>query len=132
MWTRGLLSILAVADVAYSSSPTAQVALTNSVFTKSNGDLWPSCWADDNAVYAANGDGTGFGKTEYDIVVNKITGSPPSLSGKFLAAGDSVGTNYLGSNFTRKPTGMLCRNGTLYMAFQNLRLDFNEAPVASI
>src|SRR3954452_19020233 len=25
-----------------------------------DGDLWPSCWGDDNAIYTANGDGRGM------------------------------------------------------------------------
>ncbi|MFT4235259.1 MAG: hypothetical protein QM607_09715 [Microbacterium sp.] len=25
----------------------------------SDGDLWPSCWSDDDALYAVNGDGVG-------------------------------------------------------------------------
>src|ERR1700753_1907025 len=46
-----------------------------------NGDLWPSCWADDDSVYAANGDGTAFsgGTAVFDMAVSRITGVPPSL-----------------------------------------------------
>jgi len=32
-----------------------------------NGDLWPSCWAEDDNLYAANGDGKGFGKVYTDM-----------------------------------------------------------------
>ncbi|MGH2479554.1 MAG: DUF4185 domain-containing protein [Ktedonobacteraceae bacterium] len=97
-----------------------------------DGDLWPSCWADDDNVYAANGDGTAFsgGSNRFDMAVSRISGMPPNLSGTTLAT--NVGTIWAGSGFTRKPTGMLCVNNTIYLAFQNLSTDFNSAPVASI
>src|SRR5690606_25828673 len=90
---------------------------------------------DDDALYAANGDGAGFGDTFFDIAVNRITGSPTAedgLEGEFLAGGDDVGQVWSGEGFTRKPTGMLCVDGTIYLAVQDLRLDFNEAPAAII
>ena len=44
-----------------------------------------------------------------------------------------MGTIWMGSNYNRKPTGMLCINSTLYLAFQNLNeITFNDAPAASI
>ena len=97
-----------------------------------DGDLWPSCWAGDDNVYAANGDGTAFsgGSNRFDMAVSRISGMPPNLSGTTLAT--NVGTIWAGSGFTRKPTGMLCVNNTIYLAFQNLSTDFNSAPVASI
>lgn len=101
----------------------------------SDGDLWPSCWSDDGALYAANGDGAGFGYEFFDIAVNRVTGSPTDengLEGEFLAGGDDVGQVWSGEGFTRKPTGMLCVDGTIYLAVQDLRLDFNEAPAATI
>ncbi|MDL9977739.1 DUF4185 domain-containing protein [Microbacterium sp. ASV49] len=112
----------------------ARVADANTAVGVSDGDLWPSCWADDDALYAANGDGSGFGSTRSDIVVNRITGSPASgdLNGTGLASGDAVGQVWSGSDFTRKPTGMLCVHGALYLAVQDLRKDFNEAPAATI
>jgi Domain of unknown function (DUF4185) len=98
-----------------------------------DGDLWPSCWADDDNVYAANGDGTAFtgSGSRFDMAVSRITGMPPHLGGATLAT--NVGTNWSGPNYNRKPTGMLCVNNTLYLAFQNLnRHTFNDAPAASI
>src|SRR3954470_3984714 len=56
--------------------------------TASDGDLWPSCWSNDDAIYAANGDGNGFGTVSGDTVVNRITGSPEptnTLAGTALA-----------------------------------------------
>jgi uncharacterized protein DUF4185 len=100
-------------------------------------------------LYAANGDGTGFDlghehnpETE-DIVVNRITGTPSvqgSLRGTVVAIGGdrngqpntSVGKVWNGSEFNRKPTGMLCVDRTLYLAVQNLKKDFSTAPSATI
>jgi hypothetical protein len=96
-----------------------------------NGDLWPSCWASDDNLYAANGDGTGFGKVYTDMAVSRISGTPKKLTGTTIAT--NVGTNWSGSIYTRKPTGMLCRGGAIYLAFQNLNEStFNDAPAASI
>lgn len=113
----------------------ARVAPANTTTTFSDGDLWPSCWSDDDNLYTANGDGMGFGDTFSDIVVNRITGAPApenTLDGDVLASGDVVGQVWSGEGFTRKPTGMLCVDGSLYLAVQDLRLDFNSAPAATI
>lgn len=105
-----------------------------------DGDLWPACWADDDNLYTANGDGLAFAPAAYqpfeyddrfDMAVSRICGMPPNLSGTTIAT--DVGTNWSGPAFNRKPTGMLCVNGTLYLAFQNLEKHvFNATPVASI
>ncbi|MGH9515387.1 MAG: DUF4185 domain-containing protein [Terriglobales bacterium] len=98
-----------------------------------DGDLWPSCWADDNDLYTANGDGTAFNRhvKRYDMAVSRIAGVPPALSGKTLAT--NVGTNWSGPGYNRKPTGMLCVDGAIYLAFQNLDSShFDDAPAASI
>ncbi len=113
----------------------ARVADTATTIGVSDGDLWPSCWSDDDALYAANGDGAGFGDTFFDIAVNRLTGAPieaDGIDGEFLAGGDEVGQVWSGPGFTRKPTGMLCVGGSLYLAVQDLREDFNEAPAATI
>ena len=96
-----------------------------------NGDLWPSCWAADGNLYAANGDGTNFGSAFNSMAVGRIAGMPPNLTGTFVA-GD-VGQNYSGSPYTDKPTGMLCIGGAIYLAYQNLNEStFDDAPAASI
>jgi hypothetical protein len=96
-----------------------------------NGDLWPSCWADNGNLYTANGDGNNFSSTFYSMAIGEVTGTPPNLSGSFLA-GD-VGYNYAGSPYTDKPTGMFCINGDIYLAYQNLNENtFNDAPAATI
>lgn len=96
-----------------------------------DGDLWPSCWASDGNLYAANGDGKNFSSSFNAMAIGKITGAPPSLSGSFVA-GD-VGFNYAGSPYTDKPTGMLCINGAIYLAYQNLNENtFDDAPAANV
>lgn len=56
---------------------------------------------------------------------------PPDLLGTTIAT--DVGTNWSGPNFNRKPTGMPCVHGTLYLAFQNLEKHvFSATPAASI
>ena len=117
--------------------------------SNSDGDLWAGCQSDDGAFYAANGDGTGFDrghkqdKITEDIVVNRITGTPAvlgSLRGSVVAIGGdptagttkSVGKIWNGPGFNRKPTGMLCVDGTLYLAVQDLSMDFKAAPSATI
>lgn len=112
----------------------ADIADAPTAIGVSDGDLWPSCWSDDDALYSANGDGAGFGNEFSDVVMNRITGSPASddLAGRALASGDEVGQVWSGEGFTRKPTGMLCTDGALYVAVQDLALDFNAAPAATI
>jgi hypothetical protein len=98
-----------------------------------DGDLWPSCWADDGNLYTANGDGTAFtgNSSRYDMAVSRIAGYPPNLSGSTLAT--NVGSNWAGSSYNRKPTGMVCIGGAIYLAFQNLNLTtFGDAPAALI
>jgi len=111
---------------------TARIADAPTVAAVADGDLWASCWADDGALYAANGDGNAFGADFFDAAVSRIDGDLTRLTGETLAGGEAVGQVWSGAGFTRKPTGMLCRDGVLYLAVQDLRLDFNEAPAATI
>jgi hypothetical protein len=111
----------------------AEEAYSTVQIANGNGDLWPSCWADDDNLYTASGDGTAFYKSNayHDIAVSKISGAISSLTGTSIARG--VGTNWAGNGYDRKPTGMLCINSALYLAFQNLdSVNFNSAPAASI
>lgn len=121
----------------------AHVASANTVMTASDGDLWPSAWASDDALYAAAGDGTGFARHDWsDILVNRIDGTPESgLRGDRLADGDAVAPIWDRERFNRKPTGMVCvslgARDVLYLAVQDLRATpgpdmFNEAPTATI
>src|SRR4051812_49092531 len=100
----------------------------------SDGDLWPSCWAGNDKLYAANGDGKGFSLDgEFaDIAVSEITGTPGKLSGATISRGDQVGSVWSGAGYNRKPTGMVCVGDTMYLAVQDLALDFNDVPAATI
>ncbi|MDR2998753.1 MAG: DUF4185 domain-containing protein [Microbacterium sp.] len=121
----------------------AHVDQANTVLTASDGDLWPSAWASDGALYAAAGDGTGFAKHGWsDILVNRIGGMPRTgLTGERLADGDAVAPIWDRERFNRKPTGMVCvRQGdhdVLFLAVQDLRCGdspdtFNEAHAATV
>ena len=110
----------------------ARVADTSAHAAPADGDLWPSCWSDDDALYTANGDGMAFGDESFDAAVSRIDGPLSDLTGETLAGGDAIGQVWSGDDFTRKPTGMVCVHGDLYLALQDLRTDFNEAPAATI
>jgi Domain of unknown function (DUF4185) len=118
---------------------TAFVEYYGSQSTSSDGDLWPNCWADDGSIYAANGDGTGFdlSAAEADTVVSRIDGTPAvGVIGVRLAAGAQLGPIWGDpAQYNRKPTGMTCVDGVLYLALQDLKYGtsaFDESPVASI
>lgn len=135
-----------VADPASTFFATAFTEYAASVTTDSTGDLWPTCWADDDYVYTANGDGQGFGDEPMAaIVVNRIAGVPETgLRGERLAAGDAVAKAHADSKlYNAKPTGIVAVDGNgdgrdeLYLAVQDLRYApaataFDDAPNASI
>jgi hypothetical protein len=101
-----------------------------------DGDLWPSCWSSDGALYTANGDGWGmdFGTRIWaDLVVSRIDGEAPGLlAGVPLSRGGQVSGLWLASGHNRKPTSLVCAGGNLYLAVQDLALDFEAAPSLSI
>lgn len=104
----------------------------------SDGDLWPTCWGDDDYVYAANGDGRGFSDEPFkDVVVSRIAGTPETgLTGEKLAESEQVANVWADpTKYNRKPTGMVCTGGVLYLAVQDLKygeLAFDDVPNASI
>jgi hypothetical protein len=109
----------------------------DSLSLPSLGDLWVNCWSDDDAVYTTSGDGIGLGNALGDIVVSRVDGRPGDkedpLRGTSLTAGDSVGPLWNPIGYSRKPTGMLCVHGDLYLAIQDLTLlTFSDAPAATI
>ncbi|WP_166351991.1 DUF4185 domain-containing protein [Phytoactinopolyspora limicola] len=125
----------------------ADLEVAASVGSASDGDLWPSTWADDGHLYAACGDGLGFDLAApwSDIVVNRIEGTPETgLTGTRLAAGRDVSPVWTDpERFNSKPTGIVAVDGDgdgrdeLYLAVQDLRFGpdasaFNEAPAAGI
>lgn len=137
---------------------TVDIEYSASIRTASDGDLWPTTWADDGHLYTANGDGTGFlavpapasteGSTSAanpwaDIVVNRIEGVPETgITGARLAAGAAVGPVWTDpAHYNRKPTGIVAVDGNgdgvdeLYLAVQDLRYGddgFDDVPAASI
>lgn len=125
---------------------TVDIEYGESVGSDSDGDLWPSAWADDGNLYAANGDGAGFSDGAFaDVVVNRIEGTPKGgIAGERLAAEGAVSPVWGNpAIFNRKPTGMLAVDGNgdgrdeLYLAVQDLaygevRGSFDHVPSASI
>lgn len=118
----------------------ARIEPVSSILTQSDGDLFPCAWAQDGALYAANGDGKGFDlQSEWcDIVVNRIDGPINHLTGTRLTGPDGVGSIWADPmKYNRKPTGMVCVDGVLYLAVQNLNKEeglraFDDAPCATI
>ena len=59
-------------------------------------DLWPMTWADDGNVYAVGGDGGGFNGNNDTCrartTLTRITGNPPSITGKNLSGCMADGT----------------------------------------
>lgn len=115
--------------------------LAHPVFPTLTGDLWPCAWGEGESLYVANGDGFGFGPVWSDIVFSIVTGDPPHLSAATprRAYGPHIagvwGPESLKVN--RKPTGLTCVDGALYLFFQNLKNalsedPFGDAPHASI
>ena len=106
--------------------------LRNPIVPSWTGDLWPSAWGDDDRLYTANGDGMGFGAVPADIVFNVVDGDPPALSGfsppgafgPFIAQRWGPGRRFV----SRKPTGMTCVDGALYLFFQNLANPRSQIP----
>lgn len=115
---------------------TAQIDQAVTVKVNGGGDLWPSCWSDDGELYVAWGNGRGFAPASEnppDIGVGRISGAPgEAMSGENLAVRGAVGQVWSGAGFDRKPTGMVCVNGELYLAVQDRAGDANAAPAATI
>jgi hypothetical protein len=116
---------------------TASIDESDTLTVPSNGDLWVNCWSDDDDLYVANGDGKGFAQALADIVVSRISGHPGDVSdplaGVTLAVGDQVSSVWTSTDYNRKPTGMLCVDGDLYLAVQDLRtFTYDDAPAATI
>jgi len=81
------------------------------------GDTFPMTWADDGEIYASAGDPL-WGAKPDGLDVEKFSGGP--LDYKITKFNDM--TDYLGwGGHGVKPCGMICVDGVLYLAFQNLR-----------
>jgi len=109
----------------------------NETVTVSDGDLWPTCWALNDSLYTAWGDGVGFDLSQthnpessdfIDIGVARVDGDDPAeLTGVNLALKDEVLPLWPWdptSGYYRKPTGMLCDGNTLYLAIHKMDRSF--------
>jgi hypothetical protein len=94
-------------------------------------DNWPMTWADDNAQYAAYGDGSGFDPKvdkKLSLGLAKITGDPDDFQGINIRSntGEQFGHGRIG----KKASGMLMVNGTLYMWLRNANGNGEESQLA--
>jgi hypothetical protein len=84
-------------------------------------DNWPITWADDGNLYAAYGDGWGFGPPtpeKLGLGFARISGGPADFHGVNLRSrtGERTGD---GAD-SPKASGMLCVDGVLYMLVRNV------------
>jgi len=80
------------------------------------GDTYPVTWADDDEIYTAAGDPL-WGESISGLDVEKFTGGPEDYKITKL----NHMNEYLGwGGDGPKPSGMICVNGVLYLAFQNM------------
>ena len=80
------------------------------------GDTFPMTWADDDRIYAAAGDPL-WGETPDGLDVQRFDGGPADYKiTKVNHMNDYTGWGGNGP----KPSGMICVDGILYLAFQNL------------
>jgi hypothetical protein len=81
------------------------------------GDTYPMTWADDDQIYASAGDPL-WGETKDGLDVERFKGGPTDYKiEKVNHMNDYKGWGGDGV----KPSGMICVDGILYLAFQNLR-----------
>jgi hypothetical protein len=80
------------------------------------GDTFPMTWAPDGEIYASAGDPL-WGESLFGLDVEKFSGMPPHYTTTKI---DSM-NDYVGGGDGPKPSGMICVDGVLYLAFQNLR-----------
>jgi len=80
------------------------------------GDTFPMTWADDGHIYASSGD-PHWGRKATGLDLERFSGLPPDYYiSKSNEMEEFVGNGGEGP----KPTGMICVDGVLYLAFQNL------------
>jgi hypothetical protein len=83
-------------------------------------DNWPLTWADDDALYGAYGDGTGFEPfvpKKLSMGFARITGGPDRFNGVNVRSpsGETFGDGQKG----KKSSGLLMVNGVLYLWVRN-------------
>lgn len=91
------------------------------------GDTFPMTWADDGEIYTSAGDPL-WGESKDGLDVEKFTGGPTDYKiTKVNHLNDYTGWGGNGP----KPSGMICVEGVLYLAFQNL-LRARQAPYSLV
>ena len=88
------------------------------------GDSFPMTWADDDELYTSAGDPSwgkskkaDWGETKHGLDFEKFSGDP--MTYKITQVNHM--SDYVGSGGDGpKPSGMICVNGLLYLAFQNM------------
>jgi hypothetical protein len=83
-------------------------------------DNWPMTWADDDALYTAYGDGSGFEPfvpEKLSLGFARVTGMPPAFTGENLRAPSLEQRG--GGKSGRKASGLLCVEGVLYLWTRN-------------
>lgn len=80
------------------------------------GDSFPMTWAEDGGIYTSAGD-PGWGESHSGLDIEKFSGEPTNYKiSKVNHMNDYLGWGGDGP----KPTGMICVDGILYLAIQNL------------
>ncbi|MBN1809609.1 MAG: DUF4185 domain-containing protein [Planctomycetes bacterium] len=80
------------------------------------GDTYPMTWADDDEIYTSSGDPSWGGKND-GLDVEKFSGQAPD----YRITRVNPMTEYTGiGGKGPKPSGMICVDGVLYLAFQNI------------
>ena len=81
------------------------------------GDTYPLTWADDDEIYASSGDPC-WGESHDGLDTEKFSGTP-GVDWKITKNNPMNDYTGWGGNGP-KPTGMICVDGILYLAFQNM------------
>ena len=80
------------------------------------GDTFPMTWADDGEIYTSAGDPL-WGESTSGLDIEKFSGGPTDYKiTKVHPMNDYLGWGGDGP----KPSGMICVDGVLYLAFQNM------------
>jgi hypothetical protein len=102
------------------STPIVDVELGAPAYLDYGGDSWDPTWAEDDDLYAAVNDGSGFGVLERNIAFNRISGGDPlALTGQLQSVMDDYGAINAplaadGRNW--KSGGSIAIDGMLYMS----------------
>lgn len=88
------------------------------------GDMWPMTWGDDDAIYAAAGDNSGFLDRFQTMNVWRIDGNPPNhdiclINTLEFLDGDGYDLEIRIPSI--KPAGIVCVDGALYLAVEDMR-----------